>query len=230
MSTRKVHMHKKMHLITMKSVTKHSIEQRNSTKCVAQLLTPMQMNFQNTPSHKACFYGNYTTLFLELKLSGSLPHMEALKLRVRSLKHTCRYRMIKQAIHQYDTYKCLRNLLEPTRDFMRIVVVKDNIFDTTNSFDWVNIKFLRSCVRCLIHQLKFVDLYHKNVAFECPVQSTTLRGYADVYDRKTKTVIEIKTCRFLQKEHFVQAKAYQQLLGAKKCYLMNCVDGAIWKL
>ena len=214
----------------MKSVTKHSIEQKHVTKCVAQLLTPIQMNFQNTPSYKAALYGNYTTMFIELKLSGSLPHMEALKLRIRSLKHTARYRMIKQAIKQYDTYKLLRQVIVPTREFMRIVTVKDNIFDTTNSFTWVNIDFLRTCIQCLTHQLKFLNLYHSKVVFECPVQSSSLRGYADIYDHASRSVVEIKTCRYLKKEHFAQAKAYQSLLHAKHCYLINAVDGGIWQL
>lgn len=214
----------------MKSVTKHSIEQKNTTRCVAELLTPIQLNFHNTPSHKAAFYGIYVPLFLELKLSGVLPHMESLKLRVKSFKHTSRHRIIRQAVKQYETCKLLRNAITPTKDFMRLVVVKDSIFDTTNDFSWVNIEFLRNCVQCLTHQMKFLNMYHKRVVFECPVQSAYLRGFADIYDNSSKSVIEIKTCRFLKKEHFVQAKAYQLLLNAKHCYLINSVDGGIWKL
>lgn len=214
----------------MTSVTKYSIEKRDTDKCIAQLLTPIQLNHQNTPSHRAACYGNYVPMFVQLKLTGRLPHMEALKVRMSSFKHSQRFRVIKQAISQYNTCRLLKDVLAPTRDFMRIVVIKDEFFSATNDFSWVDMDFLHSCIQCLIHQLKYLSLYNKDIIFECPVQSSSLRGYVDIFDARSKTVIEIKTCRFVKKEHFVQAKAYQRLLNAKYCYLLNCVDAGIWQL
>ena len=175
---------------------------KNDITCITQLLTSLSLNTINTPSQRSAMYGNYVTLWLELKTTGKLRHMEIKK--ERKWNRGRKGKIIKQALKQYSTLQMLRSVILPNREFMRIVMINDSHFDLSNTFLWVDIAFVRKTVMTLEQQLRFVGMAHEHVIFEHKIQTPLFTGVCDVYDPTTQTVLEVKTCRFIPKEAFVQ--------------------------
>ena len=214
----------------MTSVTRFASLNKHNVPCIVELITPLQMNIiGNTPSHKPACYGNYVNLWMELKLSGVLMHMEQIMQTRHNRRSPKRRRIIQQAIQQYVTMKSYRHEIKPTREFMRFVVLLDTMFDTENTFGWVNITFIEHVITVLSQQITYIGL-SSNLVFEHKVNTAHVRGRCDIYDVDTSTVVEIKTCRFIHKEHFIQLHMYKKLASAKRAFLINCVDGSIWRL
>ena len=210
------------------TVTEFSRLKKNDMPVIAQLLTSLSLNSINTPSNKAGMYGNYVTMWLELKLTGKLKHIEYLKRRGRLRGR--KGKIIKQAISQYQTLQLLRKVIVPNKDFMRIVLVRDTHFELENTFQWVDVQFVRQAVVTLEQQLLLIGVRKKDVIFEHRVQTETLSGIIDIFDPVTQTVVEIKTCRVLPKEAFIQVSAYAHMVKAKRAYIFNTVDCGVWKV
>ena len=212
----------------MVPVSEFARSKKNDITCIAQLLTSLSMNSINTPSQRSALYGNYVTLWLELKTTGKLKHMETKKKRrwYRGRKG----KIIKQALKQYDTLQMLRSVIVPNREFMRIVMINESHFDLSNTFLWVDIAFVKKIVITLEQQLRFVGMAHKDVIFEHKIKTALFTGVCDIYDPTTRAVLEVKTCRFIPKEAFVQVSVYAQMLGAKAAYIANTVDAGLWQV
>ena len=214
----------------MTSVTKFASVNKHVVPCVVELLTPIHLNtIGNTPSYKPGLYGMYVNIWTELKYTGKIAHMEQLVNTRYARRCPKRRRIIKQAIHQYLTIKSYRSVARPTREFMRIVQLVDILFDVTNTFNWVDITFLRNVINTLNNQLSYIGI-SSNLSFEHKIGNMSLRGRCDIYDKENSIVIELKTCRFITKEHFIQVNTYKKLAHAHRAYLLNCVDGGIWKI
>ena len=212
----------------MITVSEFAKMNKNGIECMTQLLTSLSLNSVNTPSHRSAMYGNYVTMWLELKTTGKLNHMDIHKAKKN---HRGRKgKIIKQALRQYGTLQLLRSVIVPSRDFMRIVMVQDSHFDLTNSFQWVDMRFIRQIVTTLEQQLRFIGMCHKDVLFEHKMKSASFSGICDAYDPTTRTVLEVKTCRFIPKEAFVQVSVYAHMLKAKAAYIANTVDAGIWQV
>lgn len=212
-------------------ITKLAYVKRHRVPVNMELLTPLQLNSMDVPSSNHALYGMYTGLFIEFKSSGKIPHMDLLKTRIKPRKKQSRkWNIIRQAVQQYEVMVANVNDVQPTREFMRLVVVKDSKFDLSNEFQWVNIEFLKSAVKILYTQLKFLDIPLQTLQFEKPVETHSYTGFCDMYCPVTDTVIELKTCQFVKKEHFVQTMAYASILGSKNAILINCMDGGVWRI
>lgn len=210
----------------MRAVTDYARAHKNNIACSVELRSCLQLNDINTPSFRASCYGNYVTVWAELKCTGRILHMERL---IRQRSRGRRAMIVRQALRQYRTLQALRDTISPTQEFMRIVLVRDLSFETTNSYKWVKMGFLRVAIRTLLDQVRLVGISHQS-QFEYRIRSAGLSGIADIYDECTGTVIEIKTCRFVPKEAFAQVTLYAHMLSAKRAFVCNCVDGGVWQL
>lgn len=213
----------------MQSVTTYAAQNKDSCMVNVSMIAPMQLNVMNAVSQN-CLYGTYTGMWLQFKCTGQLPHMERITRSCFKRKRSRKWHIVKQGIMQYRTLQKLRTHAEPTKEFMRIVFLKDNFFQLSNRYDWVDMNFLKSALRTLWQQIRLLPIDPKGLMFEVPVHGQNVSGYCDIYCKSTDTVIELKTCKFVKKEHFVQLNKYAQLLKAKQAYLINCVDGSVWKL
>ena len=211
----------------MQTVTEFSRVNKNVQECVAELLTCLHINSINTPSFRSAMYGNYVTLWLELTMTGKLKHMEDLR---RSRRRGRRGLVIQQSLKQYYTMSRLRSIIQPSRGFMRIVAVKDSYFDLDNSYTWVDLAFIRRAVCTLRQQINMINVCQDAMQFEHKVRGGRTTGICDMYDPRSKTVIEVKTCRFIAKESFAQVSAYAALMSCKRAYLINTVDGGVWRV
>ena len=210
----------------MRAVTDYARAHKNNITCSVELRSCLQINEINTPSFRAACYGNYVTVWAELKCTGRILHMERL---VRQRSRGRRAMIVRQAVRQYRTLQKLRDAISPTQEFMRLVLAKEPSFDTTNSFKWVRMGFLKVAIRTLLDQIRLVGISSQS-QFEYRIRSTGLSGIVDIYDRSTRTVIEVKTCRFVPKEAFAQVTLYAHMLSAKRAFVCNCVDGGVWQL
>ena len=214
----------------MNSVTRHASFNKHKLQCSVEMISPMNLNVANTPSFRPAMYGLYVTIWLELKFKGKIEYMETIAARTAIKRQSRRKRIIEQAVRQYKSLKILHSIATPTQDFMRIVSLTDSYFETSNAFQWVDIKFLKHCINTLVDQLSFIGIRKDTSIFEYAIQNSYIRGRCDIYDPSSRTVIEIKTCRFVAKDHFIQLSTYKRLACAKRAFLLNSVDGSIWKL
>jgi len=198
-------------------------------RCEAELLTTLKVGTP-TPSYRAPQYGNYVSMWMELVLTGKLGHMERMRSTRNSVrKGSCRYKIMQQALRQYDCIKSLHKIARPSRDFMRIVMIRDQYFDRSNTFDWVDIEYLRGIITSLHHQFRLINL-GQDLEFEKRMETATVVGRCDVYCPTTNTVVEIKATKFTASHHLTQTQMYARMLKCRRAFLCNPVDGGVWKL
>lgn len=207
----------------MQTVTQAAKERFQSIK--ATLVTG-SVTIKKRPSRSldhAKLYGCYLETYLRVQHSKTLPRSS----RLVGKKKKTQYE--KQVCAVYRFYAESETSRTPTRMFMIVVMYERGIHER-GSLRWVDMGEVNVMIRNAQLAISMLGVDCKSLVFEKNIQTPDYTGRADIYDKQTATVIELKHVVSLQPWHFSQVLLYKQALSAKNAYLVNCSEGAVWRV